>query len=111
MSKVAPSDDSARLRPGDAQQLERLYAQHADPLLKFFTRRTLDPEAAADLVSDTFASLTLTVAAGPAAEPVSDSVVRNVATRQLARFLRGSARERRTTDRYGVQVPEDVEDA
>ena len=39
----------------DAGSFVALYRQHAEPLLAFFARRTLDPEAAADLTAETFA--------------------------------------------------------
>jgi RNA polymerase sigma-70 factor (ECF subfamily) len=40
----------------DAETLSRLYAEHAESLLGFFMRRVFDPEAAMDLVAETFAA-------------------------------------------------------
>jgi RNA polymerase sigma factor (sigma-70 family) len=40
----------------DANDLTRLYDRHASALLAFFARRTLEPEAAADLLAETFAA-------------------------------------------------------
>jgi RNA polymerase sigma-70 factor, ECF subfamily len=40
---------------GDAEAFGELYRRHAEDLLRYFARRTLDPEAAAELTSETFA--------------------------------------------------------
>jgi DNA-directed RNA polymerase specialized sigma24 family protein len=40
---------------GDVESVVALYREHAEPLLVFFVRRTLDGEAAADLAAETFA--------------------------------------------------------
>jgi len=40
----------------DADRFARLYDSHAEEMLAFFVRRTYDPEAAMDLVADTFAT-------------------------------------------------------
>jgi RNA polymerase sigma-70 factor, ECF subfamily len=39
----------------DPEAFGVLYERHAEPLLRFFARRTLDPEAAAELMAETFA--------------------------------------------------------
>jgi RNA polymerase sigma factor (sigma-70 family) len=39
----------------DPEAFAVFYEQHAEPLLRFFARRTLDPEAAAELMAETFA--------------------------------------------------------
>ncbi len=40
---------------GDAEAFTELYRRHAEDLLRYFARRTLDPETAAELTSETFA--------------------------------------------------------
>lgn len=40
---------------GDVESFVALYQEHAEGLLAFFARRTLDAEAAADLTAETFA--------------------------------------------------------
>lgn len=40
---------------GDAEAFTELYRRHAEDLLRYFARRTLDPEAAAELTAETFA--------------------------------------------------------
>lgn len=39
----------------DPEAFAALYRRHAEALLRFFARRTLDPEAAAELTAETFA--------------------------------------------------------
>ena len=39
----------------DPEAFTALYRRHAEALLRFFARRTLDPEAAAELTAETFA--------------------------------------------------------
>jgi RNA polymerase sigma-70 factor (ECF subfamily) len=39
----------------DPEAFAAFYEHHAEPLLRFFARRTLDPEAAAELMAETFA--------------------------------------------------------
>jgi RNA polymerase sigma-70 factor, ECF subfamily len=39
----------------DPEAFGAFYERHAEPLLRFFARRTLDPEAAAELTAETFA--------------------------------------------------------
>lgn len=39
----------------DAEAFTELYRRHAEDLLRYFARRTLDPTAAADLTAETFA--------------------------------------------------------
>lgn len=39
----------------DSDDISRLYEAHAGDLLRFFARRTLQPEVAVDLMAETFA--------------------------------------------------------
>ena len=51
----APSDEEL-LRSDDPEDFGLFYDRHVRTLLAFFARRTDDPEAAADLTAETFAS-------------------------------------------------------
>jgi hypothetical protein len=42
--------------PLDADAISRLYEAHAGTMLGFFMRRTYEPEAAVDLLAETFAA-------------------------------------------------------
>jgi RNA polymerase sigma-70 factor (ECF subfamily) len=51
-----PSDVELLLRSReDAEAFAAFYERHAETILRFFARRTLDPEAAAELMAETFA--------------------------------------------------------
>ena len=39
----------------DGEAFTELYRRHAEDLLRYFARRTLDPETAAELTAETFA--------------------------------------------------------
>jgi DNA-directed RNA polymerase specialized sigma24 family protein len=41
--------------PLDADDIARLYGTHARPLVAYFARRTFDPQAATELMAETFA--------------------------------------------------------
>ena len=41
--------------PLTSDDIDELYRSHARAMVTFFARRTLDPEAAVDLVAETFA--------------------------------------------------------
>jgi hypothetical protein len=53
---AAYDSDDALLLSGEAQDFRRFYDRYVESLLAFFQRRTLDPEAAADLTAETFAA-------------------------------------------------------
>ena len=88
----------------DRHEITRLYDRHAEAMLGFFARRTFDPEAAVDLVAETFATAY-----------VSRSRVRGDGDEVLAAWLYGIARnlladwhrragvERRALARLGVE--------
>ncbi|HTW12294.1 MAG TPA: sigma-70 family RNA polymerase sigma factor [Solirubrobacteraceae bacterium] len=88
-----------------------LYERDAEPVLLFFTRRTLDVEVALDLTAETFAQawrgwqrVRL-----DNAEEVRGWLF-TIARRQLGRYLRRGTVERRALNRFGFSVPELAED-
>lgn len=98
---------SRTMRPSAA--LEVLYERHADALLTFLTRRTADPQIAADLWAETFAQ----VVAGERRRGVltgDDSqdaaLLYTVARRQLAGYHRRGYAEQRARVRLGLERPE-----
>jgi len=81
------------------------YETHANGLLRFFARRTLDPEAAADLTAETFAQ------AYQSRRRFRGQTDREaagwlyvIAHRQLARYRRRGMLERRAVERLGLEV-------
>ena len=53
---VREPTDGELLAAGDTRSFELFYRRHFEPVLGFFVRRTRDPELAADLTAETFAS-------------------------------------------------------
>ena len=97
----------------DPDAFTELYRRHAEDLLRYFARRTLDPEAAAELTAETFAqafssrsSYTDTGANGVA-------WLYGVARHQLGRFFRGGRVDAASRRRLGMPErqlpPEDYE--
>lgn len=83
-----------------------LYEREAEPLLVFFTRRTLDVEVALDLTAETFAQAWR---GWPRVRLDSGEEVRGwlftIARRQLGRYLRRGRVERRALRQMGVSLP------
>ena len=87
------------------------YAAEAEALLVFFTRRTLDAHAAVDLCAETFAQA---FAGRRRFRGTTEAEARGwlyaIASRQLARYLRAGAVERRGVQRLGIVTPVVSED-
>lgn len=81
-----------------------LYRRHAEDLLRYFARRTLDPEAAAELTAETFAE------AFASRRNYRDTGVNGVAwvygiaRHQLSRFYRTGSIEARARENLGMPV-------
>lgn len=82
------------------------YSDNADALLRFFARRVYEPEIAVDLTAETFAQALLARRRfrGRTATEAA-AWIRGIAARQLARYYRSGAIERRALERLGVSVP------
>jgi RNA polymerase sigma factor (sigma-70 family) len=88
----------------DADAISRLYRAHAAAMLRFFVRRTFDPEAAVDLLADTFVAAVAD--RGRFRGRSDEDAVRwlyGIARHRLADFLRHGRVERRALERVGFQ--------
>jgi RNA polymerase sigma-70 factor (ECF subfamily) len=95
----------------DPRAFAEFYAAQSEPLLVYFARRTLDAQAAVDLCAETFAQ----AFAGRGrfrgrTEEEARGWLYAIASRQLARFLREGAVERRAMERLGMATPAVSED-
>ena len=87
----------------DADALDRLY-RHAAGLLRFLMRRTFDPEAAVDLVADTFlAAFSDRAAFRGESDEQAVAWLYGIARYRLADFLRHGRVERKALERAGFQ--------
>jgi RNA polymerase sigma factor (sigma-70 family) len=79
-----------------------LYRRHAEDLLRYFARRTLDPEAAAELTAETFAQAfaSRTTYRDTGANGVA--WIYGVARHQLGRFFRSGRVDREARRRLGM---------
>ena len=88
----------------DPATFVELYRRHAEDLLRYFARRTLDPEAAAELTAETFAE------AFASRRNYRDTGVNGVAwvygiaRHQLSRFYRTGSIEARARENLGMPV-------
>src|SRR5438552_15695120 len=86
----------------DPAAFVELYRRHAEDLLRYFARRTLDPDVAAELTAETFAEAFASrhrfrergAGAGP--------WLYGIARHELSRFFRAGAVERRARQRLGM---------
>ena len=72
----------------DPEAFTALYRRHAEALLRFFARRTLDPEAAAELTAETFAQAFASRATYRDQGVDGVAWLYGVARHQLGRFFR-----------------------
>jgi RNA polymerase sigma factor (sigma-70 family) len=92
----SPSDEALLLAARrDAEAFAEFYRRHARPLAGFLVRRTGDPEAAADLLAETFAAALSGLDRFDPARGDAAAWLYGIARHQLARRARrGSVEER-----------------
>ena len=94
----------------DPEAFAEFYDRHAEDLLRYFARRTLDPDAAAELTAETFAEAFASRhryrERGSGAAPWLYGIARH----ELSRFFRSGAVEGRARKRLGIP-DRDVSDA
>ena len=71
MERGHPTSDEDLLASGETDAFALFYDRHARTVLGYFARRTRDPQAAADLTAETFASA---IAAQHRYRPTSDDI-------------------------------------
>ena len=79
-----------------------LYRRHAEDLLRYFARRTLDPETAAELTAETFAQAFASRATYRDTGANGVAWIYGVARHQLGRFFRSGRVDRAARRRLGM---------
>jgi RNA polymerase sigma factor (sigma-70 family) len=79
-----------------------LYRRHAEDLLRYFARRTLDPEAAAELTAETFAQAFASRKTYQDTGANGVAWIYGVARHQLGRFFRAGRVDRAARRRLGM---------
>lgn len=83
-----------------------LWARHAHGLLRFFARRTMDPDAAMDLVAETFAAAFVGRRRfRGSTEDDAAAFLHGIARRQLSHWYRKGSARRRAIGRLGLERP------
>jgi RNA polymerase sigma-70 factor (ECF subfamily) len=89
----------------DADDISRLYADHAVHVLRFFARRTLQAEVAVDLVAETFAqALADRRRFRGEGDQAALAWIFGIARHELGEYFRRGAVERRAIARIGVDL-------
>jgi RNA polymerase sigma-70 factor (ECF subfamily) len=92
----------SRSHPG---AFERFYQSHADGVLRFLARRTLEVEVARDLTAETFAqAFRARRRFRGSTEEEAAAWLYAIARNLLSRYLRTGAVERKATERLGIAL-------
>jgi len=90
----------------EADGFVALHERESERVLLFCARRVLDPETALDLTAETFAqAFRGRRAFRGTTEVEARAWLFTIARRQVARYLRRGALDRRAIERLGIQVP------
>lgn len=90
----------------DADDIARLYAANSRSLVAFFARRTFDPQAAAELMAETFAAAVADRRAfRGGGDEAAGAWLYGIARHQLSRWYRRASVERRALARLGLDPP------
>jgi RNA polymerase sigma factor (sigma-70 family) len=88
----------------DRNDISRLYRRHARAMTAFFARRTYDPEAAVDLLAETFAAAFEDRASfRGAGDDAATAWIYGIARHQLSAFYRHGSVERRAIAKLGIE--------
>lgn len=99
-----PTDADLILRSReDPSAFGELYERHAEAVLRFFARRTLDPEAAAELTSETFAeAFSSRHRYHKRRGPDGSAWLYGIAKHELSHYFRSGSVEARARQRLGM---------
>jgi RNA polymerase sigma-70 factor (ECF subfamily) len=90
---------------------DAFYHAHATALLRYFARRTLDPEAAADLTAETFArAYEHRGQFRGTTEQEAGGWLYTIAQRQLLAYQKRGAVEKKALKRLGIREPQLTDD-
>ena len=96
------SDSDADHRLGDPAVFDAFYRSHAESLLRYFYRRTDDPDVAADLCAETFAAVLTNSRQFDAERGSATGWLYGIAKRQLAMYWRRRKVADRARKRLGI---------
>lgn len=85
-----------------SEAFTELYRRHAESVLRYFARRTLEPETAAELTAETFAEAFASRASYRERGHGGAAWIYGVARHQLGRYFRSGAVDRRARRKLGM---------
>jgi RNA polymerase sigma-70 factor, ECF subfamily len=101
------SADHLRRSADEPDAFGGFYDAHFAGLLRYFTRRTCDPEAGLDLTAETFAQAFLSRRRFRGTTDAEAAAwLYRIAKRQLARYFKDGRSEREASERLGLDRPE-----
>jgi RNA polymerase sigma-70 factor, ECF subfamily len=106
-SKRQPRGGCALRRSvAEPQLFARFYEQHADAVLRFLVRRTLDVDAARDLTAETFAqAFRARGSFRGSTEEEAAGWLFGIARNLLRHYVRSGVVERRAVEKLGMRIP------
>ena len=105
MCPDGPPTDEELLASHDSEAFGVFYDRHVHALLGYFARRTRDPEVAADLTAETFASAIVAQDRYVPTEAPALAWLYTIASRRLLDYQRRGAVERRMRRSLAMQRP------
>lgn len=96
------SDSDAENRLGDPTVFDAFYRAHAESLLRYFYRRTDDPDVAADLCAETFAAALINSGQFDSRRGDTTAWLYGIARRRLAMYWRRRKVADRARKRLGI---------
>ena len=103
-ARTKPTDE-ALLASGASEDFAAFYDRHARSLLGYFARRTSDPQVAADLTAETFASAIASQARYDPETTAALAWLYTIAARRLADYRRRGAVETRMRAALAMRTP------
>lgn len=105
MGSGHPISDEDLLASGDTEAFGCFYDRHARMVLGYFARRTADPQIAADLTAETFASAIAAQGRYRRTDAPALAWLFKIAARRLVDYERHGAVERRMRRRLAMRTP------
>jgi len=103
MSHLTQPTDDELLISGDPEDFGLFYDRHVKALLGYFARRTFNPEEAADLTAETFASALVARKRFKPGGPPATAWLFMIASRRLADYQRRGRVEQRTRRSLAIE--------
>ena len=103
MPAITQLTDEELLRTQGAEEFGVFYDRHVRSILGYFARRTGDPEVAADLTAETFASAIVARARFKPGGPPAAAWLFTIASRRLADYQRRGRVERRAQRKLAME--------